>query len=288
MMKEWIRSVARFRVRLLLVVAVGAMVVGCVDRKEWFPPRQAGDFESAESIQRRTGRSVLYVYFDSRAQYDKPLRKSLADSGVKEKMGDLVRCSLYRTYEPDRRFAAQFRVEKAPALIVAHADGTYHSFVDPPTPERIQQFLIQSTEPGVAAARDERIARDVRYEWMTDLDAAMKEANRSNRSLLAVLYRGGSRDWNILSQMLERPEVFRRFDGWVHARLSGWAGAPKDAMNRLGVENVPALVIVRADGSSSVLLMPGNYEAIVRFADEAGRVASGSPGASTTAAAESP
>lgn len=286
-MKERIHSFGLQRFGLLLLVAFSALAAGCAERKDWFTPRQAGDFESAESIQRRTGRSVLFVYFDSRTQYDKPLRKSLVDAGVKEKIGDMIRCSLYRPYEPDRRFVAQFRVERAPALIVAHADGTYHAFVDPPTPERIQQFLDQSTKPGVAAARDERIARDVRYEWMTDLDAAMKEASRCNRSLLAVLYRGGSRDWNILTQMLERPEVFRRFDGWVHARVSGWVGAPRDAMTRLGVENVPALVIVRADGSSSILPMPGNYEAIVRFADEAGRVASGSAGIST-AAAESP
>jgi hypothetical protein len=254
---------------LLSCAFVSTFYFGCATKLDWPTPKRAHDFQRAEDLQERTGKSLLLVYLDSRSTMDKPMKAALRDHEVRERLKDMVECRLFRANEDDRRYAAQFRVERAPSLVLVHQDGTYHAYSDAPTASGILRFLDESRSPGQTPVHNSLIHRSPRYAWQNDLSAALQQATESNREALVVLYRGGTRDWPRVEDMLDRAEVFRRFDGMVHVRVTGLMGAPKDEMGRYGVSSLPALVIVRPDGSSEKLEMPTSFEAIIRFADGA-------------------
>lgn len=242
---------------------------GCTKSLEWPAPRVAQDFQQAESLQYRTGKPLLLVFLDSRSTVDKPMKRAMADPQVRGRLKELVECRLFRVNEDDRRYAAQFKVERAPSLILVHPDGTYHSYEATPSPSAILKFLDESQSVGQQPTRNSLIQRAPRYAWQTDLESALSSARESNRDALLVLYRGGTRDWSRIEKMLDRPEVFRRFGSMVHARVTGLIGAPKDVMSRFGVTALPAIVIVRTDGSSEKLELPTSFETIIQFADAA-------------------
>lgn len=271
---------------IIMLLAPITLFAGCVGKLDWPAPKRAHDFQRAEALQARTGKPLLLIFLDSRSAMDKPMKLALRDHHVRERLNGLLECRLFRANEDDRRYAAQFRMERAPSLILVHPDGTYHSYSETPTAAGIVNFLDESQGPGQVPVHNSLIHRAPRYAWQKELAPALKQASETNRDTLVVLYRGGTRDWSRVEDMLDRPEVFRRFDGMEHVRVTGLIGAPKDEMTRFEVMSLPALVIVRPDGSSEKLEMPRSYEAIIRFAD--GAKQHSHQGSATSATAASP
>ncbi|MCH9033805.1 MAG: hypothetical protein IID42_04800 [Planctomycetes bacterium] len=225
------------------------------------------DYDTAESRIERTGRELLIYYKGTRRGNPDRTAEALNERAVKKRTGQYVRCRLFKSYEPDRRYVAQFGVERAPALIIVHRDGTYHSQTGSMSAEAILAFLDEADAPGLSPVLSPHIPRRVAYRWYRTLDAARAQADRLDRPILFVFHRWLSRDWPNLKKLLRRPEVHSRFAGMVHCRLSSLFPAWRKEAQRLGAQNWPALVIARPDGTTDVLELPTSYEQIVHFAD---------------------
>jgi hypothetical protein len=252
------RRFARVFIIGFVVFFVTSALSGCGSRLGWPSPRTASDFQRAEELQQRTGKPLLLVYLDSRAARDKAMKDCLKEPEVRARLNDFLECRL-----------AQYDVERAPSLVLVHADGTYQSYTETPTPESVHRFLVESRAPGERPSKNPLIARAPRYAWGNNLEAALRLGAESRREVLLVCHRGATRDWSRLEAMLSQPEVFRRFDGMLHVRITGWGGTPSEAMRRFGVNELPALVILHADGSFDRMELPMSSEAIIRFADSA-------------------
>jgi len=198
-----------------------------------------------------------------------PTFDALRSAPLKQQTAQYVLCSLYRSYEPDRRYAAQFGVNRAPALIVVHGDGTYHAQTGLTLAAQIFEFLTVRRPPRELPVRNPHIPRDINYTWHSSLESAEAAAQKTGQSILIAFDRWWSRDRRKLEKLLDHREVHGRFAGMVHCRPGSIVGLDDQTMARFGVENVPALVVVHPDGSYQVLELPTSYEAIVRFADRA-------------------
>ena len=227
------------------------------------------DYESAEKKIRRTGAELLVYYKRVPPGVDDPMHAALKGPKVKQLTGGHVRCVLSPSYEPDRRYVAQYGVERAPALIVVHPDGTYHAHAGVMAEPKIVEFLNNSTGSGNTPTINPHIPRIPSYSWHASLESATEEARQSGRSIFIVLDRWPSRDRRRLEKMLSRREVYSRLADMVHFQSGSLLKSAKSSANLFGVENLPALVIAHPDGDYRTLELPMNYEAIVRFADEA-------------------
>ena len=226
-------------------------------------------YEEAERAARASGRGLLVYYRTSDQSRHDAMFDALRSREIKQRTIDLVTCMLFHAYEPHRRFVGQYGVERAPALILIHCDGTYHVQSGPRSAEQIAQFLDRAAPPGETPARNAHLSRQPAYAWHGSLEAAQQAADRSGQSVLLVLDRWHSRDWERLRPMLERCEVYARFADMIHCRPSSFWGGTEAARRKFGVANLPALVIIRADGSFESLELPNSYESIARFADAA-------------------
>ncbi len=248
-----------------LVLLAGS---GCnVSLPRWNTDRWLGDFDTAEERARESGHELLICYADFRRGADPPMTTALASEPLKEMVADKVRCTLSKSYEPDRRYVAQFGVPHAPALILVHRDGTYHAHTGPMTSDRIAEFLTTAQPPGAIPTINRHILRRPRYHWHDSFAAGKAEADRAGQPMLTVYYRTLSRDWQRLEQLLRRHEVYVRLADTVHCRV-GLSGLSRDvAITRFGSLRLPALVIVRRNSEYGVLELPTSYEAVVHFAD---------------------
>lgn len=227
------------------------------------------DYEAAERLRASTGRPLLVQYLDTRSTYDKPFKKAVQDATARAGAHGFLHCRLFRPYEPDRRYVAQFGVERAPALILVHPDGTYHAYAGAGDAEAIARFLNDSQPPGLHPTTNPLIPRQPEFAWHDSLDVALEDAARDGNSTFVVLYRFWQRDWERIEPMLTRPEVYRRVAGLVHCKITRLAGSPTAEMQRFGVHQLPAIVLVRPDGTHESLSVPTGYEAVVRFVDRA-------------------
>ena len=198
-----------------------------------------------------------------------PTFDALRSAPLEQQTSKYVLCSLYRSYEPDRRYAAQYGVNRAPALIIVHRDGKYHARTGLTSAAQISEFLDASQQSGAAPILNPHIPRETNYVWHSSLKSAEAVAQKTGQSILIVFDRWWSRDRGKLEKLLDRSEVYSRFAGMVHCRPGSIVGLDDQSMTRFGVENSPALVVVHSDGSHQVLELPTSYEAIVRFADRA-------------------
>jgi len=198
-----------------------------------------------------------------------PTLDALRSTPLKQQTAQYVLCSLYRSYEPDRRYVAQYGVDRAPALIVMHGDGTYHARTGVTSAAQISEFLAAAQPPGAAPVLNPYIPRETNYVWHSSLESAEAAAQQKGQSILIVFDRWWSRERRTLEKLLERREVYSRFADMVHCRPGSILGLDDQSMARFGVMNLPALVVVHPDGSHHVLELPTSYESIVRFADRA-------------------
>lgn len=227
------------------------------------------DYDAAEARMGESGGDMLIFYRAVDQGRPDPMFDALRSAPLKHQTARYVLCSLYRSYEPDRRYVAQYGVERAPALIVVHRDGTYHALPGVASAGKISEFLAAAQPPGAVPDLNPYIPRETHYAWHSSFASAEATAQKTGQSILVVFDRWWSRDRRKLDKLLERREVHSRFAGMVHCRPRSVLGFGDDSLARFGVVNVPALVIVHPDGSHHVLELPTSYEAIVRFADRA-------------------
>jgi len=102
---------------------------------------------------------------------------------------------------------------------------------------------------------------------LSSIEEAERTARRLRRPALIVFHRTLTSDFKAVEKILMRKEGYARFAGLVHCRvgvLNPWAGAHR---TRFGVLGLPALVVLRTDGTFDVLEAPASYEVVVEFAD---------------------
>ncbi len=254
---------------LVLTFAL-VLATGCSSAwVRWRPNGWDADYGAAEARVAEAGGELLIFYRAVDQSRSDPTFDALRSAPLKQQTARYVRCSLYRSYEPDRRYVAQYGVERAPALIVVHGDGTYHARTGLTSAAQISEFLAAAQPPGAAPVLNPHIPRETNYAWHSSLESAQAAAQKTGQSILIVFNRWWSRDRRKLDKLLARHEVYGRFARMVHCRPWSILGLGGQSMNRFGVKNLPALVIVHPDGSHHVLELPTSYEAIVRFADRA-------------------
>ncbi len=246
------------------------LVTGCSSTwGRWRPNGWHADYGAAEARMAESGGEMLIFYRAVDQSRPDPTFDALRSAPLKHQTARYVQCSLYRSYEPDRRYAAQYGVERAPALIVVHRDGTYHAQMGPASAEQIADFLADAQPPGATPVPNPHIHRETNYAWHSSLESAEAAARKTGQSILIVFDRWWSGDRRKLDKLLERREVYGRFARMVHCRPGSVLGLGDQSMARFGVVNRPALAVVHPDGSHHVLELPTSYEAIVRFADRA-------------------
>jgi len=257
-------------ITLAAISLCAALDVGCassIDRaKRWVVGDWAADYQTAERHARESNTGILILYTNIDLTRKDAMREAVKGAASGD-AGKYVRCVLFRDNEPDRRYVAQYGVDRAPALIVVHTDGTYHARSGPMPAEQIADFLASATPPGSKPELNPFIPRESNYAWNSDIESSERMSRASGRPMLVVLDRWMTRDWRKLRAMLERREVYTRFADMVHCRPASLWSSSGSAAARFGVKNLPALVIVEPDGSAQALELPASYEAIVRFAD---------------------
>ncbi len=258
------------RIRVTLIAAMAMVPPACsrLSYPPWTSGRWYADYQSAERA--AAGNRPLLIYFkDPRHGVHDPIEKALRSNAFSGELHDPVGCVLSKSYPPDRRYLAQFRVERAPALVVVHPDGTFHATCQLSNRDELTAFLASAKPPGAIPKVDPFVPRSPTYHWLESADDAVADAERTGRSAVIVFYRSWSRDWGILEKMLATYEVYSRLDSLVHCRVGIWGVDRERYVTRFGDLRLPAMVIVRPDGTGSVNELPISSEAIARFVDGA-------------------
>jgi len=265
------RSTAAFALSMMIVAIELTLGGGCASSihraRHWIVGGMEADYQTAERLARQSGTGILILYTNIDLTRDDPVREAVKTAAARGNAKDYVRCVLFQNNEPDRRYVAQYGVDRCPAVIAVHPDGTYHARAGAMSVEQAEGFFAGATPPGSTPKVNPYIPREPSYAWGHDLESAERTAGASGRPLLVVLDRWMTRDWRKLRSMLERREVYTRFADMVHCRPGSLWSSAGSAAARFGVRNMPAVVIVEPDGSFHVLELPSSYETIVRFSD---------------------
>lgn len=274
MIRDFIAPRLRPGIRCTTAILLLELVAGCSVKMPNFPqPAWGGWFAGYDDAVKKADKSDrgLLVYFrttnvgQSDEMFD-AVRAGLRAAEAK----DLVHCSVFASHEPDRRFVRQYGVQRAPALIVVHRDGTYHAAEGPRSSDQVADFLRQAQPPGSPPRTDAYLPQEVTYDWHSSLEGAQAAARDSNRSIFLVLDRRLSRDWYRLQPMIECRDVHARAANMVHCRPgAGILGGVAAAAQTFEVANLPAIVLIRPDGSHQSLEFPTSSDAIARFVDAA-------------------
>lgn len=266
-------GMTRRRLSLQLACAVAFIAcLGCTSSlNRWASRGWVADYDTAEQRIRKSGRELLIFYRDTRRNANHSAEEALKSEPLDGLTKDYVRCVLFNSYEPDRRYVAQFGVNRAPALIIVHGDGTYHAWSGSIPTAKIAGFLADARPPGDRPIINPHIPRWANYEWHRSIEEAEEASRQTGREVLIVFYRSLSRDWGRLKKLLSHHEVYCRFADMVHCRIGRTAFSADAVVTRFGNLRFPALVILRPDGTHEVLELPTCYEAIVRFTDAARR-----------------
>lgn len=261
--------------RNLMLLVPGAIgVAGCslpaskldirpaIWSRTWF-----ADYRSAQTFARESNLPLLIYYKDAKPWSNDPIEDALRGWPLSKHTDACARVALLRSYEPDRRVVRQFGIVRAPAVVLVHADGTYHAVSGDLSGDRLTSFFEQAKPPGSWPTPDPFPSQPVGFAWQTSLDDALAQGRTNDRPVFIVLDRPWSRDWERLSPMIDRPEVRSRAADMVHCRpMPIWKIAP-DYTEQFALANLPAIVVVQPDGSYRSLEIPNSYEAIVRFLD---------------------
>lgn len=227
-------------------------------------------YEEAVTAAKKSNQGLLVFYRTTNVGVSDPMHDAVQAGLSEAKAVDRVRCFVFASHEPDRRFVRQYGVQRAPALIVIHPDGTFHAAEGPRSAERVAQFLESAIPPGATPTPDRLLPCEVTYDWHHSVESAQSAAANAGQSVFVVLDRWMTRDWLKLGPMVECRDVHSRVAGMVHCRPNAglWSGVDA-ACRRFGVTNVPAVVVVRPDGSYQALELPGSSRAIAKFLDAA-------------------
>lgn len=251
-------------------VAMAVATGGCaLSLPRWNPDGWLGDFDTAEQRVAESEKELLILYVSGRWGRESNLQQALDSDLLATVVKDKVRCVLSRSYEPDRRYVAQYGVDRAPAVVLVHRDGTYHARTGPMTPGDVKAFLASAKPPGAVAVYNPQVPRRARYQWQDAIEPALAQATREGKPTLVVYHRTMSRDWRRLKKMLHRHEVCLRLGDLVHCRIALPGFSRDTAITPFGALRLPAMVIVRPDGQHAVLELPTSHESVVHFAESA-------------------
>ncbi len=225
------------------------------------------DYDTVERRATESRRPMLIVFRDGRRAIDDPVERAVKKAGFSRHHPRVVRATLYRGFEPDRRYVAQFGVERAPAVILVHPDATYHALSGTLNAESLLRFAAETSPPGSDIQRNPFVPRHAQYDWHLTLAGAEEDAHRTGKPMLVAATRLMTRDWQSLNEMLQRPEVYRRFKDMVACRLDVWNPFAKFFNSPWGTIDLPALIVVAPDGTYRILSKPFGVEGIVNFAD---------------------
>ncbi|MCH7870985.1 MAG: hypothetical protein IID33_04730, partial [Planctomycetes bacterium] len=176
-----------------------AICGGCtLSLPRWNPDRWLGDFDTAEQCAAESEKELLILYISGRWGRESNLQQTLDSELLAAVVKGKVRCVLSRSYEPDRRYVAQYGVDRAPAIVLVHRDGTYHARTGPMTPDDVTAFLASAKPPGAVAVYNPHISRRARYQWQDAIEPALAQAAREGKPTLVVYHRTLSRDWRRL------------------------------------------------------------------------------------------
>jgi len=241
-------------------------------------------YDQAEERQQALDLPILILY-KSLDSASGELERNLEHASVATLTSKMVRCYLTSDYDPNRRYLAQYGIEAPPALVLIHIDGTFHAQSGTMSAEQIRTFLSTSQPPGARPDLNAQIPRPVEYFWENDYEQAVQRARQRNRDLFIVYKSWSSIDSTELLNRLSRPQVAVHFVETVNCLLDDTFVANRGFVSRYGVSTVPAMIIVRRDGTHHVRVGLPTVEEIVRFAVEArGPVGAGGRGATGTPA----
>lgn len=224
------------------------------------------DHDTARRLQAQAERPLLIYYVAGKRELNDATSAALDDPAVQPMLDAYVRCRLFQEYEPDRRVVAQYGVERAPALIVVHADGTYHAHVGPVRAAEAAEWLRSAVPPGEQPTYNPLVPRRIVYHWHDDIDEALSRGRETGRPVLVLAYDLLSKDVLRVDELMGAGIVHRRFADFVHCRVRAVLGLGAGAADRFGLKRLPALVIVRPDGGFDVLEAPQSAEEVVLFA----------------------
>ena len=258
---------ARVCITVLVCLAGSFMLTGCRAMSLDGFGGWVADYDTAEDQVHKTGRELLIAYLDPRPRRTGASMDVLDDTVIRARTTDYVCCRLYKSYEPDRRYVAQYGVERSPAMIIVHGDGTYHALEGSMSAERVSRFLDEAVGRGADPTVNHQIPRQARYRWHDNVRSAEEESKGLEKAVLFVFHRRFSRDWQRLEEILSRREVYRRFSDMVDCRIDTLNPWSKVHVTQFGPVRLPAIVIADGDGTYDVLEMPTSYEAVVQFAN---------------------
>ena len=265
------RRIARvmFLWAFLLLVAPG-----CSLKMPSWPARAwINGYQEAETLAHQRGTGMIICYRDTPpAREDKMLGTTRA-ALAQDSKHDYVGCILNKSYAWDRNYVAQFGVDRSPALIALHPDGTYQAHVGLLDFDGTRDFLAQANPPGRKPKWNRFLHYEPRYRWIHSLEQGQAIAKQSGRSMLVVYDRLWSKDRGRVMRMFSKPAVYRRFSSMVHVHVRQDWSLSEQVTTPYGTLRLPAIVIAKPDGRHQVLEVPDRYEAIIRFADKAGHPA---------------
>jgi len=268
----------RFAAGISFICGLLAGCTGATGRwASWSPDGWVADYDTAEARVRDGGQPLLIYFKSDRAPSRDPIRTALDQPMLPRRIDRYVRCTLFRSYEPDRRYVAQFGVERAPALIVVHPDGSYHATSGHLEASGIASFLAGAAPPGRVAAYDPHIPRRPREDWLESLDVAEQVVRATDRPLLVVYARRFCSDWGRMRRLLDRAELVHRLTELVRCRIEVGTPFTDATITPFGALKLPAMVLARPDGTFDTLEMPTSLESVARFVDR-----STNPSASAT------
>jgi len=258
----------RFTLAATVVLAgVAAASQGCAATGRWIMGGWVADYETAEQRVLTTDRDLL-IYFKSSSKRQTDRVEEILDSAsVKKTLRGFVKCKLFRSHEPHRRYVEQYGVQRAPSLILVRPDGSFHATSTVFSLDDVEAFLAQADSVGAAPDVNLHVPRTASYRWHRKIAAAQDEATKTGQPVFYVFVRPMTRDWKTLKPLLHRREVFMRTGRMVACRLSSWSKDARELAESLGIQQWPAIAICGSHGKSSILEQPAGYEPICRLAD---------------------
>jgi hypothetical protein len=208
-----------------------------------------GIYEDALERARRQNRKLLIVYKWWLSGESNELLRRLSKPEVARHVHEMAHCLLDWDYVPNRRHMASYGVQKVPAMVIVHQDGTYHAKEGLPDIADIVRFIVNARAPGQLPGWRARADVRAAYRWYADFDRAAVVARRQDKSLFVFYYSTFSDESNRMEQLLGQTETAALFTDTVNCKLDWAIRGNRELVKAYGVDRVPAFIIVRPDGT---------------------------------------
>ncbi|MGB0715539.1 MAG: hypothetical protein ACPGXK_06665 [Phycisphaerae bacterium] len=242
-------------------------MTGCAASQSILTNGWYADYEVAEEQHHATGQPLLIYYRRHSVRRDTLMETRLKDPELSAHVNGFMRCKLFRSHEPHRRYMAQYGVDRAPALVIVHPDGSYHRLIGLATNEKLVAFLQESAPPGEWPIYDPLLPRKRDYAWHDTLAKAERDAEERERPVLFVLTESMSGQWDEMKKLFAQRAVHIRCRDVTTCHLDSWSADAGRIVEESGVQYWPALVLRMPGGGIAILEQPDSYEQVCRFLD---------------------